>query len=264
MPRIQIGGHSLSRLIIGGNPFSGNSHRCPDADREMRDYYTGPRVLETLRRAEKWGVNTFQSRGDNHMIRLVNDYRLEGIRLQWIAQTASERADIFANITQIANAGAIGIYHHGSRTDRLWHEGRIDEVEAYLRAIRDAGCLVGLGTHIPEVLAYSEEHGWDVDFYMASLFMLSRRPGDDGAPELFRNSDRAVMLEAIRATPKPVLAFKILGAGRLNADAAFAETLAGIKPTDGVVVGVFTKYGDQVAHNARLMMRLGATEPATA
>ncbi|NPV08869.1 MAG: hypothetical protein HPY83_13025 [Anaerolineae bacterium] len=271
MPRIQIGPHSLSRLIIGGNPFSGNSHQTSEADREMREYHSAARILATLRRAEGWGINTFQSRGDNHMMRLVNDHWRAGGRLNWIAQTASERADVFANISQIARAGAIGIYHHGARTDQLWHQGRIDEVEPYLRAIRDTGCLVGLGTHIPQVLAYADERSWDLDFYMASLYNLSRPLGQRPSPagqrttdERFQHDDREAMLAAIRNTVRPVLAFKILGAGRLaTSDAAlrsaFARTLAGIKPTDAIVVGVFTKYGDQVARNARLVLELAGT-----
>ena len=31
---------------------------------------------------------------------------------------------------------------------------------------------VGLATHIPEVMAYAQDHDWDVDFYLASLYNL--------------------------------------------------------------------------------------------
>ena len=42
--------------------------------------------------------------------------------------------------------------------------------------MRDSGVQVGLGTHIPEVIVYAEEKGWDVDFYMACMYNLSRKP----------------------------------------------------------------------------------------
>lgn len=266
MPLVHIAGHAVSRLLIGGNPFSSNSHVSPATDADMRRYHTVSRVLADLRRAERWGVSALQSRGDNHMIRLMLDHWSAGGRLQWWAQTASERADIFGNIRQIANAGATAIYHHGTRTDSLWHRGRIDEVVPYLKAIRDTGCLVGLGTHIPEVLDYADEHQWDVDFYMASLYNLSRAPRESAvvspgqaAEERFLDSDRPVMLRAIRRTPKPVLVFKILGASRRAAYAAsleqaMVEALDGIKPSDAMVVGVFTKYGDQIAQDCRIVM----------
>jgi len=277
MPKVHIAGQEVSRLLIGGNPFSGNSHLSADADEDMRRYHTSSRLLQDLRRAEKWGITAIQSRGDNHMIRLMLDHWSAGGRLQWWAQTASERADVFANIRQIARAGATAIYHHGTRTDQLWQQGRIAEVELYLRAIRDTGCLVGLGTHIPEVLAYAEDHQWDVDFYMACLYNLSRTPRESSlvnpearSSEQFLDDDRHVMLAAIRATPRPVLAFKVLGASRLAGSAsavrqAIWEALGGIKPSDGIVVGVFTKYGDQIAQNARMVMewqRQRAASPA--
>lgn len=276
MPQVRIGEQHLSRLVIGGNPFSGNSHFSPAADDDMRRYHTSVRLLEDLRRAEKWGITALQSRGDNHMIRLMQDHWLAGGRLQWWAQTASERADVLVNIRQIARAGATAIYHHGTRTDALWREGRIDQVEPYLRAIRDTGCLVGLGTHIPAVLAYADEHHWDVDFYMASLYNLGRTPRESAlvnpaaaSEERFLDSDRPLMLQAIRATSRPVLAFKVLGAGRLAQSQpalrqALWEALDGIKPTDAIVVGVFTKYGDQIAQNARLVMEWAQAAAGTA
>lgn len=59
------------------------------------------------------------------------------------------------------------------------------------------------------------------------------------------------MLETIRATPKPCLAFKVLAASRLCASQESVrrsvwDAYAGIKPTDGVIVGLFPKYLDQV------------------
>ena len=59
------------------------------------------------------------------------------------------------------------------------------------------------------------------------------------------------MYDTIRRVPKPCMAFKILGATRrcgTPADIrnAFAEAYANIKPTDGVIVGMFPKICDQV------------------
>jgi hypothetical protein len=52
-------------------------------------------------------------------------------------------------------------------------EGRINEVQPLLTVMRDQGLQVGVGTHIPEVIDYIEERGWDVDFYMACLYNLN-------------------------------------------------------------------------------------------
>lgn len=40
LPTIQLGNTSVTRLIVGGNPFSGNSHVNEALDWQMRDYFT--------------------------------------------------------------------------------------------------------------------------------------------------------------------------------------------------------------------------------
>jgi hypothetical protein len=265
LPTIQFGEYEVTRLIVGGNPFCGNSHASQALSREMSEYYTPQQVVQVLHRCQAAGINTVQARGDYHRILYwIELFRREGGQLHWIAQTASEMHDVFQNIRILAAAGAIGIYHHGSQTDRFWREGRIDEVEDYLRCMRDCGVQVGLGTHIPEVIQYAEDRGWDVDFYMACLYNLSRRPRqsalvsgiDTAAQEQYLPEDRAKMCEVIRQTPKTCLAFKILAAGRNcktpeDTQGAFDYAFGGIKPGDAVVVGMFPKYIDQVRGNVQ-------------
>lgn len=264
LPTVPFGSVEVTRLIVGGNPFCGNSHLSPELSGEMREYFTPEQVVETLQRCEAAGIDTFQGRGDFHRVMYwLELFRREGGKLHWIAQTASEMHDIDRNIRICAEVGAVGIYHHGSATDRLWKEGRLDVVEGRLKCIRDTGVRVGLGTHIPEVIEYAEEKGWDVDFYMACFYNLSRVEhesalvtGAEGAlsEEPFLPEDPPRMCETIRAATKQCLAFKILGAGRLCATqeavaAAFRFAFENIKPIDAVVVGMFPKHADQARLN---------------
>jgi hypothetical protein len=145
--------------------------------------------------------------------------------------------------------------------------------------MRDCGVAVGLATHIPEVIEHADARGWDVDFYLASLYNISRVPrgslivtGDAGAyaREPYLEADRRRMLATIRAAAKPVLAFKVLAAGRLcdsraSVQAAFDDAYAHIKPTDGVIVGLFPKHFDQVQadlDHATHSCRQAANSPA--
>ena len=64
------------------------------------------------------------------------------------------------------------------------------------------------------------------------------------------------MYQTIRATKKTCLAFKIMAAGRRcqtreTVRAAFREAFANVKPTDGVVVGMFDKHVPQTALNVQ-------------
>ncbi len=267
MPMVQFGKHRVSRLIVGGNPISGNSHVSGQLSRDMADYFTAARVKQLLAACESAGINTWQSRGDRHIMRLVNEYRLEGGKIQWIAQTASELADIPRNIDTIADMKPLGIYHHGTQTDKFWRAGKIEQAREMLKVIRQFGVLVGLGTHIPEVIDYVESKGWDLDFYMTCLYNLSRTPEEAervaGHPiqgDFFWDADREKMLERVRQTSKTCLLFKVYGAsrhcgspGKMLAALQLAARYA--KPQDCLVIGMYPKEKEQVRENCRLVIQ---------
>lgn len=267
LPRVSFGSHSISRLIVGGNPVSGNSHVSDAMSGDMMDYFTAANTCKMLAACEQAGIDTWQSRGDRHIVRLLREYRNQGGRIQWIAQTASELADIPRHIKDLAAQGARGIYHHGTMTDKLWAAGRVDQIRDTLRVMRDTGVRVGLGTHLPEVIDYVEDKDWDVDFYMTCLYNLSRTraqaeavAGHPVQGEFFWPPDREQMLRRVRKTAKQCLIFKVYGASRhcrTTADMAAALRLVAdyAKPADCVVIGMFPKYRDQVSENRRLFLQ---------
>jgi len=272
LPVVSFGPHKISRLIVGGNPVSGNSHWTSQLSQEMLDYFRSDNVKRLLRDCEKAGINTWQSRGDPHISRLLREYRQEGGQIQWIAQTASEITDLNRNLYRIIlPQNPLGIYHHGSRTDQMWNSGRIDTVRDALKAIRDTGKRVGLGTHNPRVIDYVESKGWDVDFYMTCVYNLSRpqeeknRLAGGKAPrELFWDPDRVEMLKRVRQTSRQCLIFKVYGASRLcNSRQQMLDALKLVfqyaKPDDPVVIGMFPKYKDQATENAQLLREAAKT-----
>ena len=267
LPTIRLGSSEVlvTRLISGGNPLCANSHFSDEMNAEMLEYFTPERVVAYFHSLQSGGINTLQARGDYHRtLHWLELFRRDGGRLHWIAQTASEMSDVFENIRVLAAAGAVGVYHHGTQTDRFWLEGRIDDVGDYLKCMRDAGVQVGLGTHIPEVIEYAEESGWDIDFYMACFYNINREPRESavaspGAPtsrEAYIESDPPRMCQVIRQVEKTCLAFKILAAARHcstqeDVAAAFRFAFSHIKPKDAVVVGMFPKNVDQIALNVQ-------------
>jgi len=268
-PTVEIGrGCRVSRLMIGSNPLSGFSHQSPERDREMLDYYTSGNILALFRRCEELGLVSAQLRGDRFIWRMWREHRAAGGKLAWVAQTASELADQQSHLVSLAAWGASAVYLHGTWVDNLWFEGRQAEVGELLRAARDTGLAVGLGTHRPDVVAYAEERGWDLDFYMTALYNLARKPkpvaavsGLRPAEESYPESDRELMIAAVRATRRPCLVFKVLAAGRNArtpeaARAALEYAYANIKPTDAVVVGVFQQEGDQLAEDVAMVREI--------
>ena len=281
LPTVKLGPYDVSRLIVGGNPVSGNSHIDARANRDMTDYFTAANVKTLLSRCEKSGITAWQSRGDRHILRLLHEYRLEGGNMQWIAQTASELANIPTHIRTIAAAAKpIAIYNHGTHTDAHWSLGRMNIVRDHCKVMRDCGVLTGVGTHNPEVIDFIESQGWDVDFYMTCLFNLSRSPEEAGRlagtpvrGEFFRDADREEMLKRVRQCSKPCLIFKVYGAGRHSQSPdrmrdALRLVFRYAKPNDAVVIGMFPKYSEQVDENCRLVAEAvrdanGSTSVAT-
>jgi len=268
LPTIDLCGHRVSRLICGGNPLSGISHVSAEMDRDMTEYYTMPNLQALLEECWRQGINTVQSRGDRHQMRMILEHRLSGGKMQWIAQTASEFRDIHANIAQIARFEPIAIYHHGTHTDNSWHTGEIDRVRDFVKDIKDRGLPAGVGTHIPEVIEYCEEKGWETDFYMACFYNLARgykaapaTEQDAYAKDRYPDQDPPRMTAVMRQVKKPCLGFKFLAATRNCATpeklrGAFEFALANIKPTDALVAGMFRKYKNQVAENAQIVRDL--------
>lgn len=251
LPTIKLGKHDVTRLIVGGNPFCGNSHFSKERDIEMRDYYTVDRIKKTLKQCEEAGINTWQSRGDNFVTRVLNEYRLDGGDIQWIAQTASERRDVISNIHQIAEYDPIAIYHQGSRTDYLYNNGRFDEVVRNFQEVRDLGIIAGIGTHIPQIVLHCEEMGLEPDFYMLCLYNMWEKG------EGYDHEDRVKACEVIRDVKRPFIAFKTMAAGRNDPNEAFRFALRNIKDTDAVDVGMYTKHQpDQVFEDARIVSSL--------
>lgn len=267
LPTVALGrGCEVSRLMVGSNPMSGFSHQTDQRDREMYEYYTAANTLKLFRRCEELGLRSILLRGDRLMTRLYRDYAMEGGRLTWVAQTASELSDQAAHVKSLAANGAAGIYIHGTSVDNLFHAGKSETVHDLLKRVRDTGKAAGLGTHRPEVIRHAEEHGWDLDFYMTCFYNLAKQTkrvvavavrGQAEPEEEFDAADRELMAATVRSLSRPCLAFKILGAGRNCATpgdlrAAFEYAYANIKPADAVVIGVFQRDRDELAEDVAI------------
>jgi len=274
MPQVPFGPYMVSRLILGGNPTNGGSHMSSLIDKEMRRFFTPERILQLLSDSESKGINAWQTCPTTRFPSNLDIYRQHKerggkVHYMSIATEMPLRGgpapDNFG-IASIVEAGAIAIAHWGSFTDIAWRSGQMDQVHDFLLKVRDAGVLVGLSTHKPEVVDYVESKGWDVDFYMTCLYrpeqtreevqsLLGYVPVPGNGREVYLEDDPPRMFKAIQQTSRTCLAFKILAAGRLcrrqeTVEQAFKETFSQIKARDAVIVGMYPKYEDQVQLNA--------------
>jgi hypothetical protein len=78
----------------------------------------------------------------------------------------------------------------------------------------------------------------------------------------FYRSDPLTMTEVVRKVKQPCQGFKILAAGRMCASEAavkqaFKFAFEHIKPTDGVIVGMYPRFVDEIRVNAEYVRELG-------
>jgi hypothetical protein len=231
---------------------------------------TQARRLETLRRAEAAGINTWQVHYREITLEDYRRYRGEGGKMNWLLLADFALMKDWSVLRDVARLGAIGVAHHGDRTDERFRSGRMEFVHDFVKAVQDAGLPAGISTHNPAVVQYVEDQGWKNDYYMTCLYRVTRTSeearreyGEAPIGEIYMESDPERMTAMIRRTPKTCFAFKILGAGRRIQNPAMVETafrfaLTRIKPTDAVIVGMFPKYTDQPNENAALVRRITA------
>lgn len=270
LPSVDFFGTSVTRLILGDNPFTGHSY-IPDlaTGSEMIDYYTADRIVRTLFAAEEAGLNTCLPLADPFILRVLRQYRNEGGRMHFIFQPYPA-IDLQVNLRQMLELAPIAIYHQGTTTDGLIEAGQEDALLRNLELLASTGLPVGLGTHVPETILRSETLHWPVDFYMACLHNTRKRGAEPSAfltgrekTIRFHPEDRPLMFEVIQKVNKPCLAFKVFAGGQVflkksaaevseTARTVLTETYHSIKPGDLAVVGVYQKNKDQLAENARL------------
>lgn len=268
LPASQIGGLRVTKLILGGNPIYGHSHFNRLYSQHLREYHTPQRVVELVRGCVDAGINAWQN---SYTTRTVDDVLLcrdQGIPFHWFLLGKGDWVRNPSIIDTAARYKPDGISPHGSSSERLHREGRLNVLRDMLKRIRQTGALVGLSAHNPAVIEIAEDEGWDVDYYMCCAYYHNRPAkevtdmlGEAPMGEVYLRSDRDRMMKIVKQASKPCLVYKVLAAGREVLSArgitnAFKYALDNMKQDDAMIVGMFQEFGDQVSMNARIVREI--------
>jgi hypothetical protein len=268
VPKMKFFSAEISRMVLGVNPFYGFAHFNNNFGATMKEWYTPERVCEVMHRCNQYGINAFNyvhlDRAPQDLARFV----AEGGTMHLIIQvTANADAGML-----VKSLKPLALQRQGEVVDDAFQSGKMETVKEWCKKARDLGVLVGVGTHIPEVIEKVEEEGWDVDFYSGCVYNR-RRTADEWKKilngellemphEIYVQSDPPRMYKVMRQTKKPCFAFKVLAAGRITGkgvEQAFRSAFDGIKPSDGIYVGMFPRYRDEVRENAEIIQRILAS-----
>jgi len=269
LPSIQLGQHRISRLVAGWNPIGGHSHTTRDMARAMLEYFTVERVVEFLEHCERNGITAWQYDHTAKGIEALQKVRERGSRMKCICLHAERSFDAPLK-TVIAEGNPIAIVHHGGVTDSLFRAGKSQQVHDFVKKVHDHGVLAGVSAHNPDNIKRIADEGWENDLFMCCFYYVTRPAeeqkklmGKITVGEPFFDTDPQEMTAVMRQVKQPCLGFKILAAGRVcwspqAVENAFKVAFESIKPTDGVIVGMFPRYSDQVRENADYTRKHGA------
>ncbi len=275
MKYVDFFGHKVSKLIVGDNPFNGHSYITEFVSKEeMIEYHTEDRILEAMHKMEELGINTMLPLADPYIIRILQHYRANGGKMNFIFQTYSPFMISFdtldVTLRQMLKVEPIGIYLSGTYTDVRFETGRVDEIKKMLSKLREYPITLGMGSHRPELIQHCEKEEWDIDFYMACMYNFRKgREGEESGFITGKNksliqhvspADRPVMLNVLKDIKKPIIAFKIFAGGQMLVEREEADRREKIndtydtifntlKPNDMAVMGIFQKHHDQLTEN---------------
>ncbi|NPV45434.1 MAG: hypothetical protein HPY69_00640 [Armatimonadetes bacterium] len=263
LPTVDFCGLTVTRLIIGANPFGGFSHQNEARDTEMKTWNTPERILETWQRAWDAGINTFITNNETpHVIGTTTRYLAEGGPMQWIAQISARPYgdSMYLALDDCKRIGASAGYFHGGYIDQFYAERNASELEDWVAHARSIGLTIGVAGHAPEV------HDWVnsldlADFHAVCIFNCGSL--HSGAGHRFQLADLPRAYECIQRLQRPCIAYKIMGAGRIDPLLAFEYCFDHIKPGDVCNVGMHRgDKDDMVEENARMVEEILARQPA--
>ncbi len=211
----------------------------------MREYYTPERIMAVLDAAAAHGITAVWTPCYDHWLRLWDNYQEKGGKLKiWIAQPDTEPME--KEITAAIKHGAKAVCIQGAQIDAKVSGGKWDVVRRWLELIKSNDLPAGMATHGARTHLDAEERKLPTDFYHQTLYR----------PDNFVEAGLKESLATIAKLEKPVVAYKVLGAGRFLPKDALPNVLKHLRPKDGLCLGMFPKKTDEIAENAKLVESL--------
>ena len=243
-PRTEVGGLSLSRMIIGTNWLAGYSHRSSSADEMIKARHaTKDTIVPMLETFLSRGVDTIMApfgmtpviyeavkaaeQKTGHGMIMVDTPVIN------VDDSAAARREAEQTIKECAARGAkVCLVHHYS-AEQLVNKNRrqITRIDDYTKMIRDAGMIPGLSAHMPELVLFSDENGYDVETYIQIYNCMG----------FLMQVEIEAVASIIRGAHHPVMTIKPMAAGRTTPFVGLNFSWATIRDCDMVTVGCFNE-----------------------
>ena len=239
-PRTTVAGVSLSRMIIGTNWILGWSHRSPAADQQIKNRFPGGNEVFPL-------LKTFLDEGVDTIMGPLQQERVmqEGVReaqertgrkmvlidtpIINVDDNENARREARAIIRRSRECGAALCLLHHSSVEQLVNKNlhKIPRLDDYTDMIRQEGMIPGLSAHMPELITYSDDNGYDVETYIQIYNCMG----------FMMQVEIETVASIIHHAKKPVMTIKPMAAGRTTPYVGLNFSWNTIRPCDMVTVG---------------------------
>ncbi len=243
MPRTTVGGVSLPRLLIGTNWILGYSHTSSAADSYINSINRNREAIAGIIEAYlKYDVDAIMAPI------YANPVLQEGIELAEdrtgraiiridtpvlnVDDSHSARAEARKVIEGSRKAGCTFCFPHHSSAEQLVNKNKhtIERLPDYLSMIRENGMIPGLSAHMPELIVYPDEQGYDVETYIQIYNCMG----------FLMQVEIEYIHKVIWSAKKPVMTIKPMAAGRVSPFVGLTFSFATIREQDMVTCGAMT------------------------
>ena len=186
--------------------------------------------MEVMDAAADLGINAVWTPCDERWVRLWNEYKDKGGKLEhWIAQP--DRLPMEKELRIAIDNGSTAICIQGCRIDDQVRERRWSVVHGWFELIKSHDLPAGIATHAAKTHLVAEEKEMPTDFYHQTMYR----------PDRYVKEGLEESLATIEQLDKPVIGYKVLGAGRIKPEETLPYVFTRLKSKDGLCIGVFPK-----------------------
>ena len=146
-----------------------------------------------------------------------------------VDDTAEGRRQARETIHRSKVCGAQFCLLHHSSAEQLVNKNKhqIVRLDDYTDMIRQEGMIPGLSAHMPELITYSDDNGYDVQTYIQIYNCMG----------FMMQVEIEYINKVIWEAKKPVMTIKSMAAGRCSPFVGISFSFATIRPCDMVTVG---------------------------
>ncbi len=242
-PRTNVGGLSVSRMIIGTNWFLGYTHCTSGKSRSVERIVTNPQAIaDIIEVFLKGGVDTIMCpHTTTCMYDAIREAEQRVGKKVIVIETPSfptnkrtpfdgfDIGECERILDEEVEKGVAISMPHTSTTDVMVDKclREVRQMDTICKLIRERDMIPGLSTHIPETVIYADETGLDVETYIQPFNLMG----------FLMQVEVDWVARIIQQAHKPVMAIKTMAAGQIRPFQAMTFTWNAIRDRDMVVVG---------------------------